>query len=315
MGATALAQERLFALRKAIAKIEGRAPGDGLAPKVGIEAGVETDPAGQGSPAALDRTRARADAGLEGLLPDGFPDGAMIELRGTRLRDAGAISGFALGLCLASRGDRPHKPTLWIGERMVAREAGLPHAAGLADYGLRPGELLYAMPKRLEDALWLADAALTSCSFAAVMLEVGGNPRGFGLTESRRLSLKARSAGGLLLLMRQGGEEEASSASLRLRIETAPAAARLLPDGSMLGGSIGNPVFRLVPEKTRLGGPRELILEWNRDDRQFYPAASPDAGRRPSERPAHPGALAAAPFDRPAGAPPMGAVVAFDRAS
>ena len=32
MGATALAQERLFALRKAIAKIEGRAPGDALAP-------------------------------------------------------------------------------------------------------------------------------------------------------------------------------------------------------------------------------------------------------------------------------------------
>ncbi len=311
MGATALAQERLFALRKAIAKIEGRAPGDALAPEVGIEA----EPAGQGSAAARGFSPMPAAAGLESLLPEGFPQGVMIELRGTRLRDAGAVSGFALGLCLSSRGDRPNKPSLWIGERMVAREAGLPHAAGLVDYGLRPGELLYAMPKRLEDALWLADAALTSRSFAAVMLEVGGNPRGFGLTESRRLSLKAKSAGGLLLLMRQGGEEEASSASLRLRIETAPAAARHLPDGSMLGGSIGHPVFRLVPEKTRLGGPRELILEWNRDDRQFYPAASPDAGRRPAERPAHPGALAAAAFDRPAGAPPMGTVVAFDRAS
>lgn len=311
MGATALAQERLFALRKAIAKIEGRAPGDALAPEVGIEA----EPAGQGTEAARGFSPMPAAAGLESLLPEGFPQGVMIELRGTRLRDAGAVSGFALGLCLSSLSKRPNKPSLWIGERMVAREAGLPHAAGLADYGLRPGELLYAMPKRLEDALWLADAALTSRSFAAVMLEVGGNPRGFGLTESRRLSLKAKSAGGLLLLMRQGGEEEASSASLRLRIETAPAAARHLPDGSMLGGSIGHPVFRLVPEKTRLGGPRELILEWNRDDRQFYPAASPDAGRRPAERPAHPGALAAAAFDRPAGAPPMGTVLAFDRAS
>lgn len=307
MGATAQAQERLFALRQAIAKIEGRPPADGLAPGAG-DPGDEADPGSRGR--AIE-----ADQSLESLLPEGFPTGSMIEARGLQLRDAGAVSGFGLGLCLHGRPYRPGKRILWIGERFIAREAGLPHAAGLADYGLQPGELLYAMPRRLDDALWLADAALTSGGFAAVMLEINGNPRGFGLTESRRLSLKAKSTGGFLLLVRQGGEEEASSASLRLRIEPAPAAARFLPDGSMLGGSIGNPVFRLVPEKIRLGGPRELTLEWNKDDRQFYPAAALHAGTRPARRPAHPGALVSPPFDRSAGAPALGAVVAFDRAS
>ncbi|MFN7012463.1 MAG: ImuA family protein [Allorhizobium sp.] len=306
MGATALAQERLIALREAIAKIEGRPPPDGLAPDAG-----ETDDK---------RNRdylgpATEACRLENLLPEGFPAGAMIEVRGAQLRNAGAVSGFGLGLCLSGQPYRPEKRILWIGDRFVAREAGLPHAAGLADYGLRPGELLYAMPRRLEDALWLADAALSCGAFSAVMLEVAGNPRGFGLTESRRLSLKAKNAGGFLLLVRQGGEEEASSASLRLHVEPAPAAARTLTDGSMLGGSIGKPVFRLVPEKNRIGVPHELILEWNEDDRLFYPATPAHAGTGPTHRPAHPGALVSPSLDRSAGAPTLGTVVAFDRAS
>lgn len=306
MGATALAQERLFALREAIARIEGKPLSGGLEPV--------SEPCARrshGGPPA----RGREATGLENLLPEGFPKGAMVEARGAQFRDAGAVSGFGLGLCLSARPARPNQRILWIGDRFVARETGLPYAPGLADYGLRPGELLHAVPRRLEDALWLADAALSCGAFSAVMLEVGGNPRGFGLTESRRLSLKAKSTGGFLLLVRQGGEEEASSASLRLLVEPAPAAARLLPDGSMLGGSIGHSVFRLVPEKSRLGAHPELILEWNRHDRQFYPATPVHAGARPVFRPARPGALAAAPVDRPAGAPALGAVVAFDRAS
>ncbi|MHA7971215.1 ImuA family protein [Rhizobium sp. CAU 1783] len=307
MGGTALAQGKLFALREAIAKIEGRPLSAGLEPEP--DAGcAEVDAAGG-------FVGAEEASGLESLLPDGFPVGAMIELRGGQLRDAGAVSGFGLGLCLACLPAQPEKRILWIGESFVAREAGLPHAAGLVDYGCRPGELVYAMPRRVEEALWLADAALSCGAFAAVMLEVNGNPRGFGLTESRRLSLKARSTGGFLLLLRQGGEEEASSASLRLRIEPAPAAARILSDGTMLGGSIGNSVFRLVPEKSRLGASRELTLEWNKDDRLFYPATFAHTGQHRPERSAYPGALVSQAFDRSAGASPLGTVVAFDRAS
>ena len=103
MGATALAQERLFALRKAIAKIEGRPPGDAL----GSEVEIAADPAGQGTAAARGFSPMPAAAGLESLLPEGFPQGVMIELRGTRLRDAGAVSGFALVLrMMTGPGDR-----------------------------------------------------------------------------------------------------------------------------------------------------------------------------------------------------------------
>ncbi|GEO85818.1 MULTISPECIES: ImuA family protein [Alphaproteobacteria] len=310
MGVTALAQERLVALREAIAKIEGKSFSGGLEPVTG-DVGDRPEPASFATGSAIG-----LEAGhLENLLPEGFPTGAMIEARGGQFRDAGAVSGFGLGLCLSCCPTRPGQRVLWIGDRFVAREVGLPHAAGLADYGLRPGELVYAMPQRLEDALWLADAALSCGGFSAVMLEVAGNPRGFGLTESRRLSLKARGSGGFLLLLRQGGEEEASSASLRLLVEPAPAATRRLPDGSMFGGSIGNSVFRLIPEKSRLGVSHELILEWNRHDRQFYPATPLHAGAGRAFRSAHPGALVAPPFDRSAGAPALGTIVAFDRAS
>ncbi len=303
MGGNALAQEKLFALRKAIAKIEGKPVADGLMPVAGDMAARTSD----GSGGRMD--------GLGDLLPEGFPAGSMIEVRGVAMRDAAAVSGFGLGLCLACRPHRPDRRILWIGERSVAREAGLPHAAGLADYGFRPGELLHAMPRKLEDALWLADAALSCSAFSAVMLEVQGNPRGFGLTESRRLSLKAKGSDGFLLLLRQAGEEEASSASLRLRIEPAPAAARSLSGGTMLGGSIGNPVFHLVPEKSRLAAPPDLTLEWNPHDRLFYPATSPSSGGALPFRPAHSGALVSPAFDRQAGATALGPVMAFERAS
>lgn len=303
MGGNALAQEKLFALRKAIAKIEGKPAAEGLSP-AGGDAVVPVSDASGASANDLGR-----------LLPEGFPVGAMIEVRGAAMRDATSVSGFGLGLCLSCRPDRSGKRILWIGERSVAREAGLPYASGLVDYGFRPGELLHAMPRKLEDALWLADGALSCNAFSAVMLEVQGNPRGFGLTESRRLSLKAKAGGGFLLLLRQSGEEEASSASLRLRIEPAPAAARFLAGGSMLGGSIGNPVFHLVPEKSRLAAPAGLTLEWNPHDRLFSPAASPSSGRARPFRPAHPGALVSPAFDRQAGATALGDVVAFERAS
>jgi protein ImuA len=130
--------------------------------------------------------------------------------------------------------------------------------------------LVHALPRRIEDALWLAEAALTSRAFSTVLLEVHGNPKKFGLTESRRLSLKARATGGRLLILRQAGEEEASSAFLRLSVEPAPAAARHLADGSLLSGSIGSPVFRITPEKSRIPGSPELILEWNSDDRRLH---------------------------------------------
>ena len=168
----------------------------------------------------------------------------------------------------------------------------------------------------LGSSVWLAEAALASRAFSTVLLEVQGNPKKFGLTESRRLSLKARATGGRLLILRQAGEEEASSALLRLFVEPAPAAARSLADGSLLGGSIGSSVFRITPEKSRIPGSPELILEWNSDERRLHLY---DHFKSSGLGSPHPLALFPQTADRPHRPASMGSLLAFaprlDRAS
>lgn len=313
MAANAMARETLFALRQTIARIEGRA-------STGLIATAE-DPSrvGLGAPVTGNAGEAVLPVGpmeLDALMEGGLPLDALTEIRSAQLRDAGAASGFVLALSvrLLARKATVSGPArvLWIGERVAAMEAGLPHAAGLMDYGLEPHHLLYATPRRLEDGLWLAEAGLGSGAFAAVILEINGNPRRFGLTESRRLSLKARSAGRPLLLLRQGGEEEAGSAFFRFCVRPAPAQGYLLPDGTELGRSIGNPAFHVTLEKSRLPAPADIHLEWNAHDRLFF-LARPDA--LSAGKPADFGAGFPASADRPDRAPPMGTVLAFSRAS
>ena len=261
MGESPQARETLFALREAIARIEG---------KPDHAARLVASLVPQAGDHAANEDLARENL-FETLMDQMLARGNLLEMRGRRLQQSGAVMGFGLALALmaAEKDAQAKRRLLFVADPHVVREAGLAYAPGLLDFGLSPVTLVHALPRRIEDALWLVEAALASRAFSAILLEVHGNPKKFGLTESRRLSLKARATGGRLLLLRQAGEEEASSALLRLSVETAPAAARYLADGSLLGGSIGSPVFRIVPEKSRIPGSPELILEWNSDDRRL----------------------------------------------
>ncbi|WP_252193190.1 hypothetical protein [Rhizobium sp. CSW-27] len=330
MAHAALAQERVFALRETIARLEGRP----LPEQAAAEAGLLAEQlAGQlaeqladledGGVAARRRAgEARLATGVEAFdqaLDGGLPLDAITEIRSLGFRHAGAASGLALALAAllqATEEKRAREPApfLWIGDRMGGGEAGLPYAPGLKAFGLDIRRFFQALPQRLEDALWLAEAALQSGLFAATLLEVRGNPPAFGLTESRRLSLRAKAAGRPLLLLRQAGEEEASSAAFRLLAEPAPALARRLPDGSMLGGSIGHPVFRLTLEKSRNPAPLSLFLEWNPHDRRFLALDPARQAQAFEPKAAHSGAALSAPSDRPDPAPALGAVLAFERA-
>ncbi len=279
MGLGPRAHGELFALRQAIARIEGKPDHAArlLAGSTDQEwrttARNDTDKTGQvdftaGETAAMPQ--------FEGLMAELLAPGTIVELRNDRLQHAGAITGLALALARmsAERAAAGHsRRLLFIADPHVVRETGLVYAPGLTDFGLDPADLVHAMPRRLEDALWLAEAALISRAFSSVLLEVHGNPKKFGLTESRRLSLKARNTGDKLFVLRQAGQEEASSAALRLSVQPAPAAARSLSDGTLLGGSIGFPAFRILAEKSRFPGRTELILEWNPDDRRLRPLA------------------------------------------
>ncbi|MCY1665427.1 ImuA family protein [Rhizobium sp. SL86] len=311
MARPALAQETVFALRETIARLEGKA--------LPALAAAEAEHVAEGHAEAHARLATRV-AELDQALEGGLPLDGITEIRSLGFRHAGAASGFALALTAHLQRETGNaSPFLWISDRMAKAEAGLPYAPGLQAFGLDITRFYHAVPQRLEDALWLAEAALSSGIFAATLLEIHGNPAPFGLTESRRLSLRAKAARRPLLLIRHAGEEEASSALFRFLAEPAPASERRLPDGSMLGGSIGHPVFRLTLEKSRNPAPLCLDLEWNPHDRQFFalpPALSPRRDTVPASQPAaRSGALFSAAFDRQGAPASMGSVLAFERAS
>ena len=273
MGLCPQAHGELFALRQAIARIEGK-PDHAARLAAGTDQESQAEKKGRVRPHGLEVDMSTVQ--FDSLMAQLFMPGLMVELRGEQMQQAGATTGFALALAItgADRSPKGHsKRLLFISDPHVVRETGLVYAPGLADFGLHPAELVHALPRRIEDALWLAEAALASRAFSSVLLEVHGNPKKFGLTESRRLSLKARGNGGKLTVLRQAGEEEASSASVRLSVQPAPAAARPLANGTLLGGSIGFPAFRILAEKSRFPGRTELILEWNPDDRRLHPLA------------------------------------------
>jgi protein ImuA len=316
MAQSAVARERLFALRETIAKLEGK-PAPALA-AAESQALADTDFEGEKPENAL-----RLPLGipvLDEALEGGLPLDGLTEIRTRLLRNAGASSGFVLALsAMLQRQDeesgKAPLPILWISDTVATMEAGRPYAVGLRDFGLKPRLFLYASPRKLEDALWLAEAAVESGVFPATILEVRGNPKPFGLTESRRLNLRAKVSRRPLFLLRQAGEEEASSAGFRLLAEPAPAKARPLPDGSMLGGSIGNPVFRLTLEKSRNPAPLSLLLEWNPHDRRFFPVRQSADTRFPGERTAHSGAELPASADRSDIKEKMGPRLAIARSS
>jgi protein ImuA len=314
----AVARETLFALRETIARLEGK-PVPALAAATREAVAVDEDlpkSSGRRESLSLETGIAALDEALDG----GVPLDALTEIRSLSLRDAGASTGFALALTARLRAGENSSPTnraavLWIGDTVATMEAGLPYAIGLKDFGLEPKGFLHAAPRKLEEALWVAEAALASAVFSVVILEVRGNPARFGLTESRRLSLRAKAAGRPLFLLRQGAEEEASSALFRFSVEPAPASARFLPDGSMLGGSIGNPSFRLTLEKSRNPAPLSFVLEWNSNDRRFSSILDQQRPALSDRKPAYPGPRLSETSDRSDRPQTMGSVLAFDRAS
>ena len=305
MAHEAAAQEKLFALREQIARLERRnLPAMAVAERERFA--VQSN---EGERLSFD-IPAFDDALNGGLLLD-----ALTEIRSASFYDAGAASGFTLSLVgfLAAR-KVAKGPMLWIADSFSACETGVPYAGGIKQFGIDSQAIFHASPRRLEDALWLAEAALESKAFIATIFEINGNPKPFGLTESRRLNLRAKAAGRPLFLLRHAGREEASSASFRMFVEPAPAAERRLTDGSVLGGSIGHPVFNITLEKSRNPAPLNFRLEWNLHDRQFHLARDPD---RPAVRksPAYSGASLSVSADRQDRPQTLGSVVAFEKAS
>jgi protein ImuA len=271
MATIATARETLFALRRQIARIEGtpterlEIPPAEAVPDAGVvlrEGGV-TLRHGVHAGGVLATGADAFDTALGG----GLPRAALTEIHGAEIRDAGTVTGFALGLAALALSSG--LPLLWIAAADTHREAGAPHAPGLSSrFGIPPERLLLCETARLDDALWVADEAARLSSVGVVLLELRGAARRFDLTATRRLHFRARDTGRPVLLLRHSAPAEATAAPVRLLVSPAAAGLRSTVSGP-LAGSIGPPAFRVVLDKSRTGASGSFELEWNAHDRTF----------------------------------------------
>ncbi len=236
-------------------------------------------------------------AAIDAVFDDGLPLHALHEVRCALTRDVGAASGFLIGLlAVAARAQAGR--IAWIRDPACSVDGGQLFPAGLSQFGLDPARLLMVHPADLKTALWATDEAAKCNALAAVVLQLKGNPACFDMTATRRLVLKAQQNGLFVCVLRQGGEEEASGVATRWQVTARPGA----PDRDLETG-MGPLRLGLVLERNRNGRTGQWAIAWNQQTHEFEHVPE-DYVDRP-----------AASADRPDGAPQMGQIMAFKRAS
>lgn len=244
---------RLEALRRRLARMEGRVPCD-----VG----------------RFDLGHPGADAGLGGLSRR-----ALHEVQAGTGRDLASADGFALGLAARAAGGGV---IAWIVQTMTVTETGLPYGEGLSDWGLDPARMLFVRTRDAAGLLAAGEDALKSGALGAVVLSVWGSPKALNLTATRRLALAARESGSAAILVRSGLADQAGPAETRWTITSAP--SRAFEDGAP-----GRPALTVRLDKNRTGAkPGQWVMEWRNDERRFADLASVSGGVVPlvAQRPA-----------------------------
>ena len=316
---TPMTRERLFALRETIAQLENEnVPGLLKAARKGAPAGFEPR-AGNEDKGVSTHVLPLGIAALDDILQGGLPLGGLTEIRAAGNPRRWGCHGVCPGArrplpvcpsrrsCLAHSLDRSGNDGRGGGSSLMAGgcrpmgwTSGAASSAALAPSPIRSGLLKRRSLYRSSGPSFWRSGEI--------------RPQ-FGLNESRRLHMRARTGHVPIFLLRQAGEEEASSALFRFLVAPAPTAGRPLPDGSMLAGSIGNPVFRVTVEKSRAFAPLELLMEWSSHARSFRHFVPETAASPAKFQPAHSVAELPAPAGRPGGADEMGRIMAFQKAS
>jgi protein ImuA len=235
----ALKAERVDELRAAIAALERR-------PALGPDSAVLPRRAGAPGPFEL-------LAAPGGLLHEIFLDDP---------RTAGAGLGFSLALT-KSLITPVRQAILYLELAAGTQEMGFPYAPGLAAFGLPSDTLILCRLETMTELLWSMEEAIGCRAVAAVIANVPGSAKDLDFTVSRRLSMRAASAGASALLLRYGTAREASAARLRWRIATA------LSTGAPHDATApGAPRFAVTLEKSRLGARAQKLegqsftLDW-----------------------------------------------------
>jgi len=193
------------------------------------------------------------------------------EVYAATLDDAAAATGFALALALAAGA----LPVLWVRIEREERGGGRPYAAGLAELGVSPDQLVLVLVPDEPALLRVAADAARCPGLGLVLVESRGRAPGLDLTATRRLMLAAEASGVTVLSVRIGAEPVASAAATRWCVAAATSGA--IPDvldaGAGAGGAVpGLPAFDVECLRRR-GGPAgtRWRVEWNRETRCFEP--------------------------------------------
>lgn len=214
-------------------------------------------PIRSGGAAETLRSRAGAETGFRPWRD--APAGLVHEIWTRDGRDAGAGTGFALGLARRHvTGKRP--AVLWLTGPVEAGEAGLVYGAGLAFFGLDPERLVIGRMKAVADLLWTAEEALGCAGVAAVVADIAGYPKALDFTASRRLALRAARSGASVFLSRTGPEKPASAAFMRWQVEPAPSGVAAFD-----ARAAGPARFSVSLERSGSGLRGDWLLEWHND--------------------------------------------------
>jgi protein ImuA len=196
------------------------------------------------------------------------PPGLMHEVHAGETRNAAMGLAFALGQ--ARTLIKPERPAVFFMQLThEAQQQGLPYGAGLASFGFDPHELVFVRVKTINELLWAQEEALGCKAVAAVIADIGGAPKVFDFTASRRLAMRAASGGASLFVLRYGAGREASAAQLRWRIEPAMSGEMRFDPRAP-----GTPRWQVTLERGRLGRQGQLyektwLVSW---ENGFEPA-------------------------------------------
>jgi protein ImuA len=222
------------------------------------------------------------------------PPGLLHEVYTDERRNGGAALGFALGQARSLI--TPTRPAvLYLQLAAEAQELGLPYGAGLKSFGFDPDTLIIGRIANAIELLWAMEEAISCRAVAAVIADIAGHPRALDFTASRRLSLRAASAGASVILMRYGRDREASAAQLRWKLTPVLSRERMFD-----ARAPGNPRWAIDLEKGQLGairaGSGRVLLDWT--DNGFAVGDSAGAAERAFPATAPYGADPAALGDR-----------------